>query len=137
MLHNLAKLNKLNFEIPKDLQEIEYEDCVEFKIFLLAKFEEIKKIHSENSSLKTAKDNNETSKQQENFFETIKPKEETDNEKDGIQEKDNCNANNIAKVEEKNNKIAKRNNYLSWILGTGLTGVFGIGLFYMFSKKKF
>lgn len=61
----------------------------------------------------------------------VKEKEKTntttDNKKDTVSKEN----------KEEKRLIRPRNNYLSWILGAGLTGLIGVSLFYMFSRKKY
>ena len=146
MALNLKAQNKLSFKIPQQLEELEYENSEEFKKFLLEKFEEFKILPANYQSKDTKynKENTAENKKNESFSKNTTKNEEINNNaksKEVIQVETKTNdetKTDITKEENKNNEIIRpRKNYISWFFGAGLTGLLGIGLFFMFSKKKY
>lgn len=138
--------------IPKDLQDMEYQEKENFIEFLNTSYEEFKTIPSNMFKEQTKTETVDTTKTtEESTFKTKVVKEEIKNEKGEVQqenikvevkekEKINITIDDKDKAEvrkENDNALIRKNNYIVWILGAGLTGLVGFGLFYMFTKKKY
>jgi len=154
LVFNLRAQNKLTFTIPKELEELEYEEKHEFKIFLEKSYAEFKTLPAElfieefkTEKVNTKKVTEENAPKTQLIKEEIKTEnEDIKQEKIKVEEKatekinmhditsDNCKAE--VKKENKN-ALVRKNNYVAWILGSGITGLIGFGLFYMLSKKKY
>jgi hypothetical protein len=139
---NLKGINKINMIITQELEELEYEEKENFILFLKKQYEEFK-----NDSINQIKNNEkEANLKDESFTKNLSSNDhakkdekkadqgetKTSNNKDE-ETKNNLTDNN----KNKNALILPRKNYLNWILGAGITGLIGIGFFFIFSKKKY
>ena len=154
MVFNLRAQNKLTFTIPKELEELEYEEKPEFKIFLEKSYAEFKTLPAElfieefkTEKVNTKKVTEENAPKTQLIKEEIKTEnEDIKQEKIKVQEKEaekmniinTTSDNGKAEVKKENkNALVRKNNFVAWIFGTGITGLIGFGLFYMLSKKKY
>lgn len=150
---SLRKINKISLVIPQEFEDLEYEEKENFILFIQEQYEEFKNLNDINTNnyenreiLDNNNSSNNTSKNDETIKQTkISEKKEVEtetkiineNEKNSIKINEENAFKKIEKEENKTPLIKPRKNYLSWILGAGITGLIGIGLFYMISKKKY
>lgn len=152
---NLRKQNKLTFKFPKKLEDLNFSEKKEFMTFLDESYVEFinmpldsftnKEKTQETVQTTTTTTANETKEETTQKTEIIK-EEEIQKEKieTEVKEKEKINT-STSKTEVKKNDVKeekglirpRNNSYLGWILGAGLTGLIGVGLFFMLSKKKY
>ncbi len=153
---NLRSQNKLTFTVPKELENIKYEEKTEFLAFLDQSYAEFKNISLDlikeeikQEPVKTTTTTTKTKEETTQKTKIVKEEEvktdigETKKEKIQVEEKEkiktstNKSEENKKDVQEEKGIIRHRmNSYLSWILGAGLTGMIGVGLFFMLSRRK-
>ncbi len=151
---NLRSQNKLNFTVSKELENLKYEEKDEFIKFLNQKYADFKNIppetimdpaKSQPVNITPPKSTEETTPKDKITKEEVKTNTGENNMgKNEAEEVKETNINNTSagdnKKDEKDTKgLVKpmNNSYLSWIIGAGVTGIIGVGLFFMFSRKKY
>lgn len=142
---NLKSENKLSLSIPNNLENLEFPEKEEFLNFLKEKLEYFKNVSilkqeesksSDASFSKTTVSTGENKKEQMEKVNENETNEKVNAKSENSSTKLETNSNTKTEKEAINGLNKPRKNYLSWVLGAGLTGLIGFGLFYMFSRKK-
>ena len=154
MVFNLRSQNELNFTIPNELENLKYEEKAEFIRFLNESYAEFKSFSADSIKKEENKSepiNTTDTKVTEATTQKTKITKEEVNTNTGeskkekieveVKEKEKIDLSSTdINTEEKDKKELikpRNNNYMTWILGTGLTGLIGIGLLYMLSRKRY